>query len=100
MNDIGIWDGGADYRFGAMFLDESDDYDKIWVYMPNMEPDEPVVATRFGGYRKRSKNLYGLLYKLITHESLHWLMIRMEGFETSKQYDDLYHYEGDGGWLP
>ena len=80
-------------------LREEDKYKAIWLSLSGLNIDMPVNFVKANGDRLFNVDFFEIFIKLISHESIHAVMIEMLDFTTSKSYDNLYHTKGEW-WLP
>lgn len=86
-------------EFGFVCLRETDNYKSIWLSLSGVNVEQPINIVKFNGDRLYDMDFFKHLINVISHESIHAVMIKLESLDTSKKYDKLYHYKGKW-WLP
>ena len=86
-------------EFGFICLRREDDYKSIWLSLSGVDVDKPVDFVKTNGDRLFDVDFYDRLVEVIGHESLHSVIGKLENWDVSKSYDNLYHGKG-AWWLP
>lgn len=82
-----------------MCMKKEDDTKSIWLSLSGVDVEKSVNLIKTNGDRLFNVCFYDHFIKGIGHESLHSIIVNLEGWEVSKSYDYLFHGKGDW-WLP